>query len=74
MTVSMESALKSLWDEAKDSPDYDEGHWLAFQMALELLETELSRCHAELARYRTVASLVKEIMMERDENVPRGTK
>ena len=73
MSVTMESAFKALWKEAKASLDYDEGHWVTFDKSLLLLETELERCHTELHRYRQVASLLQAIILERDERVPRGT-
>ncbi len=72
MSVTIESAFLALWNEAKDSADYDEGHWVTVQKSLDLLQTELSRCLAELARYRTVTRLIEEIILEQDERVPRG--
>ena len=69
----VETGIHALWGQAKASPEYDKKLWIEFQDKLVRTDQELARLRLELARFHQVRTIIQELIMEHDENVPRGT-
>jgi len=70
---SLDEHLDTLWQQAKTSPDYNEGPWDRFHDRVTRVWQELQRVRVELSRYHQVTRIIQEIVVEHDERVPRGT-
>ena len=68
------SPVFALWTQAKASLDYDEKAWLAYMTLLAEHAARVATLRAELRRFHVAAKMLREIINEHDENVPRGTE
>ena len=70
---TLATAIHPLWDQAKGITKYDQQEWVDFHTVLVTTTVELARLRIELARFHQVRSLIQEIVLEYNEDVPRGT-
>lgn len=64
----------ALWNQCKASRDYDEDLWVAYMTVLAEHSAKVARLRVELQQYETAAKLLRGLVMQQDENVPRGTQ
>ena len=63
--------LHRLWDMSRASPDYVEEPWIGFHTELLQAASEITKLRLELSRFHQVRTIIQELILNSDENVPR---